>query len=217
MTVCIAVICERPFRSTVIGVSDRMLTAGDIEFERPAPKYGRFGPAIVAMVAGDSSIQDEVCQRAVSGKQPAGFSSVREAVDAYCREVSAFGVRLAERVFLRTLGLSMESFITRESEFSASLVDVFDCGISKAQSEVDIAAIITGTDSDGSHIYTIDRYGMAACRDSVGFAAIGSGTRHANSHLMFDRYTADSDIGRAVAQSTPQNGGRRLLRALAAK
>ena len=91
-----------------------MLTAGDIEFERPAPKYGGFGQSIIAMIAGDASIQDEVCQLALHGRK-AGFLTVREAVNAYCAEVSAYNVRLAERIVLDPLGLKMESFIARRT------------------------------------------------------------------------------------------------------
>ena len=197
MTVCIAAICERPDRPTIIGVSDRMLTAGDIEFERPAPKYGGFGQSIIAMIAGDASIQDEVCQRALHGKQH-GFATVAGAVAAYCAEVSAYRVRLAERVVLAPLGLNMNSFIGRQHEFSTSFVEQIRYEMAKAHSSIELATIITGLDAEGSHIYTIDHEGMAYCNDSVGFAAVGSGARHANSHFMFTRYTADSDIGRAV-------------------
>ncbi len=46
-----------------------------------------------------------------------------------------------------------------------------------------ISCIIAGVDTTGSHIYTIrdDKY---TCADSVGFAAIGIGARHALSQLM---------------------------------
>ncbi len=122
LTVCIAAISERHVRPVIIGISDRMLTAGDIEFERPSAKFGRFGPSIVVMIAGDFSIQDEICQRTVHGKS-AGFSSVSEAVSAYYAEVSSYNVRLAERSVLSPLGLNMESFIARQREFSPKFVD----------------------------------------------------------------------------------------------
>ena len=174
-----------------------MLTAGDIEFERPSAKFGRFGPSIVVMIAGDFSIQDEICQRTVHGKS-AGFSSVSEAVSAYYAEVSSYNVRLAERSVLSPLGLNMESFIARQREFSPKFVDQVKYEIRTAQSQVDIATIITGMDEEGGHIYTVDSDGVPFCNDSIGFAAIGSGARHAQSQFMLNRYSANCDLAMSL-------------------
>jgi hypothetical protein len=51
-----------------------------------------------------------------------------------------------------------------------------------------IEAIITGVDSLGAHIFTVDNKGVSM-RDAVGFAAIGAGYWHANSAMMFAEHT----------------------------
>ena len=57
MTVCVAAICSP---TTIVGASDRMLTAGDVQFERKAPKIYPLSNSIAVMTAGDSSLQAEI-------------------------------------------------------------------------------------------------------------------------------------------------------------
>ena len=59
MTVCIAAICNN---SVIFGASDRMLTAGDIQFEPQLQKNYLLTSKIVIQVAGDASVQAEVVQ-----------------------------------------------------------------------------------------------------------------------------------------------------------
>jgi hypothetical protein len=53
----------------------------------------------------------------------------------------------------------------------------------------EIETIMTGTDRSGSHIYTVHNLTssgncIASCEDTVGFAAIGIGSHHAESQFM---------------------------------
>src|SRR6266853_1595139 len=57
VTVCIAAICEN---GKLIGASDRMLTAGDIQFEPQQSKLVQLTSSMVAMIAGDSALQAEI-------------------------------------------------------------------------------------------------------------------------------------------------------------
>lgn len=57
MTVCIGAICTWNNQPMIIGASDRMLTAGDIEFEPPQPKAVQITPHVISLIAGDSSAQ----------------------------------------------------------------------------------------------------------------------------------------------------------------
>jgi hypothetical protein len=57
VTVCVAAIAER-YR--LIGVSDRMLTAGDVEFEPEQSKLWMFSNSMAALIAGDMSIQTQI-------------------------------------------------------------------------------------------------------------------------------------------------------------
>jgi hypothetical protein len=59
MTVCVAAMCDG---YTILGASDRMLTAGDVQFEPQQSKLWAITSSIVAMVAGDSAFQTEILQ-----------------------------------------------------------------------------------------------------------------------------------------------------------
>ena len=57
MTVCVAAICGD---SSIVGASDRMITAGDVEFEPPQTKLWNVSSSIAVMIAGDASLQMEI-------------------------------------------------------------------------------------------------------------------------------------------------------------
>jgi hypothetical protein len=57
MTICVAAICED---NTIMGASDRMLTARDVQFEPPQPKIIPLTKSIVTMISGDSYAQAEI-------------------------------------------------------------------------------------------------------------------------------------------------------------
>jgi hypothetical protein len=59
VTVCIAARSE----NTIVGASDRMLTAGDIQFEPSAgTKIFGLSQSLFMMTAGDSAVQAEITQ-----------------------------------------------------------------------------------------------------------------------------------------------------------
>lgn len=58
-----------------------------------------------------------------------------------------------------------------------------------------ISCIIAGVDLSGAHIYTITD-NQYTCNDSVGFSAIGIGSRHALSQLML--------VGQSFTSSLPE-------------
>ena len=59
MTVCVAALCEYRI---IFGVSDRMLTAGDIQFEPATSKIHGLTTSIGMMASGDASFKDEILQ-----------------------------------------------------------------------------------------------------------------------------------------------------------
>jgi 20S proteasome alpha/beta subunit len=50
-------------KSVLIGASDRMLTAGDVEFEPEQSKIWLISPSICALIAGDAGVQAELFKR----------------------------------------------------------------------------------------------------------------------------------------------------------
>ena len=70
MTICVALVCENG--GTILGASDRMLTAGNVQFNPPASKTYAVTTSIAFMVAGDMSIQAEI------------IAEVREKISEVC-------------------------------------------------------------------------------------------------------------------------------------
>jgi hypothetical protein len=88
LTVCIAARCY----SSVFLISDRMITAGDIQFEPQTPKIAFLTSAIAVMASGDSGFHAEVLtdvlKEVVStvAKEPDKWLYVKDVVDLYVKK-----------------------------------------------------------------------------------------------------------------------------------
>ena len=71
MTVCVAAICEG---GVIFGLSDRMLTAGDVQFQPQSSKIWELTNSIVMMTAGDIALQTEI------------FSAIKKTLDLRIKE-----------------------------------------------------------------------------------------------------------------------------------
>jgi hypothetical protein len=200
VTVCIAAMCEH---NRIIGVSDRMITSDDIEFEPPQSKMWRLTPSIFVLTAGDTTLHAEilndveidVVQRVVA--EPANWWRVRDVAELYRGWYEEISLRRAESVILKPLGLDVESFKAEQSEMDPSLVARIASDLSNYELPP-TQAIIIGVDNDGPllksgspgaypHIY-VSKDGRVACYDTTGFAAIGYGDWHAQSQFMFAKH-----------------------------
>lgn len=186
MTVCIAAMCTYSGMSHIIGASDRMLTAGDIEFEPPQTKIYGLGVATVALVAGDAAAQATICDKTNREIMRDGVTYVRDAAEIYARHFAEFRRKRNERTFLSPLGLDVNEFLRRQPGMLAS--EVARLSRDLTYEELDIEGIVTGIDAHGAHIYVVRDPGVAECNDTVGFAAIGIGSNHAESQFMFAGY-----------------------------
>lgn len=190
VTVCIAAILDN---NSIMGASDRMLTAGDIEFEPQQTKIVGLTTSIAAMVAGDSSMQAEILQNLwVATKEkidpdPSVWLDVRYVVEKYSDYYNEARFRRAERSILAPLGLNNDLFIKRQREMDPGLVRQISAELLNFEPP-GISVIFAGIDNSGPHIY-VTNGGNIACRDNVGFAAIGAGYWHANSQMMFAGHT----------------------------
>ena len=199
MTVCIAAICTWGTGKMIIGASDRMLTAGDIEFEPPQNKIIPLtitGHAL-ALTAGDTAAQTEICLKTMEELRKCTVTDVDDIAEAYARQFGNYRQRQAERAILAPLGLDTESFLVRQREMLPQLVDRITTELQCR--EVEAQTIITGIDArpGGAHIYVVRDDGTLSCNDNVGFAAIGYGEWHAASQFMFSRYTREWTFPRA--------------------
>ena len=200
MTICIAGIAETfagPDR-IIVGAADHMLTAGDVEYEAPQSKIfrlGRIGSAIVSLIAGDASTQSLI-NTAILERTFAPGLTVEDVVNIYVAGFAELRRSLAEITHLKPLGLSRDSFLKGQHELDPQLVEELAHRLRHESLEVE--TIIAGVDHKGAHIYTISDPGIPRCHDSVGFVAIGSGQRHAESLFMVNRYGWNWNVGKAL-------------------
>jgi hypothetical protein len=96
-------------------------------------------------------------------------------------------MRRAETVILSPLGLDQDSFIRRQREMAPELLNRLATELLNFEPP-DSAAIITGVDKAGPHLYLATN-AEVTCQDKVGFASIGAGSWHANSQFMFAGHT----------------------------
>lgn len=200
MTICVAAICADS--SIILGASDRMLTAGDIQFQPKAEKIWIITNSIVFMVAGDVAIQSEIYQdvyRDVGERiksDPEHWREVKEIADLYTKYYFALRSKRAEKAILAPLGLTNDTFISRQRELSPELVNKIATELLNF-SMPDASVIVAGRDETGLHLYVIND-GEITCRDRVGFAAIGIGYWHSNSQFMFAGHTARASFSEAL-------------------
>lgn len=198
MTVCIAAIAGK----SVIGASDRLVTAGDVQFEPKRPKIKALTNSVVVMTAGDAWLQAEVLDGVTKSIQgivqadPHEWVTVRQVADIYCDCWSEIKRHRAEHAILKPLGLTTKEFLDEQSQMDDETVKsitnaLLDFGMPST------ATLVAGVDASGAHIFVIyDGVPMQA--DSVGFAAIGIGGRHAESQMMIAQYAPSMDASAAM-------------------
>src|SRR5262249_18137530 len=110
MTVCIAA------RSVgmILVASDRMLTAGDIQFEPPVPKLHLLTPSIVVMFSGDANLHSEILQDLIRDVEqqikdkPDDWIKVKDVANLYLHYRNAAKRSRAAAAVLAPLGLDLE-------------------------------------------------------------------------------------------------------------
>src|SRR6266699_840463 len=119
VTVCVAAICEG---NTILGASDRMLTAADIQFEPEQSKIVPVTNSIAIMVSGDSAVQAEVLQSlhvqvgSWIAAHPKLWVPVLEVADLYNKGRNHVHLRQSENAILAPLGLDGGTFLTKRRE-----------------------------------------------------------------------------------------------------
>jgi hypothetical protein len=202
VTVCIGVVSE----GALIGVSDRMLTAqnGEIEFETDQVKMWSFSNSIIALVAGDMSLQSEILHeldievKSWIRSDRSKWVAVKDIVKLYCQKVRELRREHAEREILYPLGLDFPSFFSLQNTMDPAIAESLKKRLLEFQLPETLETIFMGidthaaTDSTGKlknipQLYTTynDR---ASWLTTVGFGAIGTGRNHAETHLMYSAH-----------------------------
>jgi len=189
VTVCVAAICD----GRVVGASDRMLTAGDIEFEPEASKLRNMNNAIGAMLAGNTAMQSEIMGR-LTRETYAQIESnrdewlrVEDVANQYYKHYLDIKRERSEQRLLHPLGLDGSAFLEKQKQMDTNLIDKLAKDLVNFEMPA-IEAIFAGIDGTGPHIYTVRNNGVS-CQDWAGFASIGVGAWHADSQLMIARHT----------------------------
>ena len=195
MTVCIAARSE----GSLIGISDRMLTSGDIQFEPSSTtKMTALSNSIAIMASGDAAFHTEIMREIhpiIAGRieeNPAEWWLVKDVADLYVKYRNAAKLKRAESALLAPLGLTVDNYREEINKFNDAAAEQIMRDL--IQFEVPYTAvIITGVDPLGAHIYVVDD-GNVSCNDVIGFAAVGIGARHAESQFMLAKHAWNSPL-----------------------
>ncbi len=193
VTVCAAAIAG----NMVIGISDRMLTAGDIQFEPKVMKVWYLTSSIQVMTAGDSALHAELFKQVAIKvgerlqDRPDEWVPVREVARWYAEEYARTRARRAELVVLYPLGLNLTTFLQEQRKMAPELVTQLTDDLS-AYEIPKASALIVGVDEvfdqATPQIFKV-RGAKVADYGYVAFAAIGIGANHAESQFMFAGHT----------------------------
>jgi 20S proteasome alpha/beta subunit len=192
VTVCLATLFswnyggagEPPSRGFVaLTVSDRMITAGDIQYEPEQKKIAHLTSRALVLIAGDFSTHTQAIYEAVKNLRGKDDASPEEVAHVYARAIQSVKLRHAEDLILAPLGLNTDIFHAQQRDFSLDFVDRITNQLQNFRGE-EVEALVVGGDGAHAHIYSVDSQGIVGCFDDVGFAAIGIGASHAKSQMM---------------------------------
>lgn len=189
-----------------------MITSGDMQFEPPTGKIMFVSSAVGLMAAGDSAFHHEIMSGLlksvgdrISGV-PAKWINVKDVVDLYIKLRNEAKLKRAEASVLAPLGLDRDSFLRAQRVMDPDLVRTISTDLINFEVP-NVSVIVAGLDDvsgDGSaatgsnaHIYSIHNE-YISCDDVIGFRAIGSGSRHAESHFMLARHGWNADAHSAL-------------------
>lgn len=207
MSVCLATLfCwdyaqtgEPPkIRKAAIVASDRMVTAGDVEYEPNQQKVAYMTDQAMLLIAGDYTAHSQAIQDTQARIRGIANPTLHVIAEAYGQAIQTIKRKRAEDTYLAPLGLSTDAFLVRQKEMSAEFVNLIANQLQSYQG-LEAEALVVGSDGENAHIYLIDPQGTVQCFDDVGFAAIGIGGWHAKSRLMQAQYTNTAGFAQALA------------------
>jgi 20S proteasome alpha/beta subunit len=166
----------------VLGISDRIITSGDIDFERRQSKLFPLTPRILCLGAGDESAHTAVAIQTQRETIESGVTDVASAAQLYAKHFTLRRNQITEQRYLGPLGLNLDTFVSRQRQLNASLAQSLAEQISRY--ELGVHALVAGVDATGPHIYDVIDPGLEMCHDGSNFVAVGSGARQLEAQLM---------------------------------
>lgn len=198
LTICIAAMHNAG--TAIIGASDRMITSGDTKFQPFQSKLWLFSNSIpiVVMLSGQIDIQTEILLKVgndISNRiiaEPENKWNVEDVAELYSRYYINLRNKKSEREILSRFNLTMGDFIEKMKKMTPEFIQQRTLELQYYRmSDATLQVIIAGTDITGAHIYKITD-GNISCCDGVGFAAIGSGSSHANYQFYLSGHTKNA-------------------------
>lgn len=210
MTVCTAALCHGG--KDAVGTYDCMVTYGGLQFEAPEHKAIPVDKGILVLTAGDGDLQNEILTRhkaLISHKkqslQENESVTVAMAANLYQEAYVATWQDKAERKILSKQNLTYQTYLDKQKKLTDR--NVSDLAEKLARFRLpDIEAIIVGVDDSGAHLYIFhydditEDYDLK-CRDSSGYACIGSGAALAEAVFIINRYTPNCPLTDALFTS----------------
>ena len=180
MTICIGVLCDN--RKKAVVAADRMVTAGDVEFEQDLLKIERITDACSVLSAGSALRQVDLLRRTRAALSSRRDTTVNDVVAEVKNQFVSARKQRAEEVYLKPLGMSLEYFMETQGRLPEGLALRLTRNIETQHLGLEL--LVAGVDSAGAHLYYVSDPGTADCFDAIGFCAIGSGERHAELAFM---------------------------------
>ena len=196
MTICLALVCNEG--KSIVAVADRMISVESLslEFEQGTRKIDRIGDRFAALTSGDALAQTDLIRDASEAISKLQNPSVRDVATAIEECFIEHRNDLAEKLTLRRVGLDYATFLEHQQDLLPELAARL---WSEYQSiELEVELLLVGVDESGAHVYVIADPGIAACFDSIGYAAIGSGLPHAEGFLTEADYSPQTSLVKGI-------------------
>jgi len=197
MTLCVASLFKDEEGAWgVVAASDRKLSVGDIGYEAAVGKYFTFNRRVLSLISGDVAAALQILNDAQRSFDDAESASVEEAAEAVASQFRRHRARRAEGAFLEPLGLTSESFLSRQAEFSPLFLHQLQNELLAANLGVEV--IVAGVGASGAQIFHVSDPGVARNQSGVGFAVIGEGWHHALSYFSENQFTSGVSLANAL-------------------
>ncbi len=199
MTICIVGICniQNGNPMTAVAIADRMITAGDTEFEQAAfSKIDKLTDNCIAITAGSALAHTELFNNTRAYFSGIPTPQITQVVQNIKENYVKIRTTRAEEQYFKPLGLSVEGFLRSQRSLDSTLV----LRLSRQLEEADygLTVLIAGIDASGAHIHCVIDPGTSECFDSLGYCSIGSGERHADSALITNDFHSSLSLKKAL-------------------
>jgi 20S proteasome alpha/beta subunit len=154
--------------------SDRMITAGDVEYEPDQLKVAYVSTNAIVVIAGQYPVHTQALKELIKSGQIKTETPPATIAQLYSKSIQKIRVQLAEDILLAPLGLNTDMFIAQQRDMAESFVKRISDQLQEFEGP-NIEALVVGIDRNQAEIWSVDHLGIVRCYDDVGFHAIGIG------------------------------------------